>query len=192
MILGVDISTKKIGLAVINQEKNNVLCTIEHLETLFLDNKIKKDIDFISLEEKAQNFKYKIEDLKKKFEIDNIFVEAAMNFGGPNANTIALLLRFNGMCTYILYNIFNKLPHMINVRSARSILGIKIPKINNKKLNEHEKKKPIIDYIFQYFNNTNTPFVYEITNKGNPKPGVDDMADALVLAIAGPILLSKQ
>jgi hypothetical protein len=31
-------------------------------------------------------------------------------------------------------------------------------------------------------------FKYELTHKGNPRPGTDDRADAIVVAIAGPML----
>ena len=33
-------------------------------------------------------------------------------------------------------------------------------------------------------------FVYELTNYGNPKPGTDDKADAVVIALAGMELLN--
>ena len=91
---------------------------------------------------------------------------------------MAKLQRFNGMCCYILYNIFDIEVRMINPRTARSKVGIKIPKNSN-------TKSFIIEWVSRRYKDN---FKYEITAHGNPKPGTDDRADAIVVALAGAVL----
>ena len=45
--------------------------------------------------------------------------------------------------------------------------------------------KIIIEHISNRFPDQ---FKYSLTVHGNPKPGTDDRADAIVVALAGPIL----
>jgi Tfp pilus assembly protein PilX len=66
---------------------------------------------------------------------------------------------------------------MVNVRTARNKLGIKIPK--GTKQNETKK------YIIEYVQNNHAEFIYSVTAHGNPVPGTDDKADAVVIALYG-------
>tara|TARA_B100000131_G_scaffold309571_1_gene340240 strand:- start:972 stop:1319 length:348 start_codon:yes stop_codon:yes gene_type:complete len=107
-----------------------------------------------------------------------VFVEqpALMFRGGKTtAQTMAKLQRFNGMCCYIVYSVFDMVPTMINPRSARSKLGIKVPK-------GADSKKVIIEWVK---NRYKEKFVFELTHHGNPRPGTDDRADAIIVALAG-------
>jgi hypothetical protein len=90
---------------------------------------------------------------------------------------MAKLQRFNGMCSYSAFRIFEKNANMVNVRSARSKLGIKIPK----GLKEKEVKNTIIEWVSTKFDT----FKYDMTVHGNPLPGTDDRADAVVIALYG-------
>lgn len=173
IILGLDISTKAIGIAILNDREEIKLSEVFFFEA--------SD----SLEKRAGIFHKKLREIKKGFKIDKIVVEAPfISFdGGGQAQTTALLQRFNGMLCYILYSLFRKEPELLNVVSARSKLGIKIPR---GKKTKHQKKKPIIDFIYDKYKDSNTPFLYELTYKGNPKKGTDDIADSIVLCLASP------
>ena len=46
-------------------------------------------------------------------------------------------------------------------------------------------KRYIIEHVENKFDGQ---FKYNMTHKGNPQPGTDDRADALVVALAGPLL----
>lgn len=172
MILGLDVSTSAIGIAILDDKEK-----IKLSEVLFL-----KSSD--SLEKRACIFHKRLREIKKDFKIKCIIIEEPfISFqGGGQAKTTAILQRFNGMVCYSVYQLFKKEPKLINVRSGRSKVGIKIPP--GKKKTKHEKKKPIIDFIYNKYKDTNTPFLYEVTRHGNPKPGVDDKADAIVLCLA--------
>jgi hypothetical protein len=59
-------------------------------------------------------------------------------------------------------------------------MGIKLPRTKGK-----DTKRIVIDFIEERYKNTKTPFLYERTIHQNPKPGTDDRADAIVVALAG-------
>ena len=56
------------------------------------------------------------------------------------------------------------------------MLGIKIPR------QKSAAKNVVINYVKGVYGDD---FNYELTYKGNPKPGTDDRADAIVIALAG-------
>jgi RNase H-fold protein (predicted Holliday junction resolvase) len=166
--LGVDVSTSKIGIAVIDDDKKIVV------------SEVIKFKDGNSLEEKALLFENKLQKLNKYYFISHIFIEepfVAFGGGKTTAQTMAKLQRFNGMCSFSTFKVFENQAIMVNVRSARSKLGIKIPK----GLKEKEVKNTIIEWVSNKFDS----FKYDMTVHGNPLPGTDDRADAVVIALYG-------
>jgi len=166
--LGVDVSTSKIGIAVLDSDKNIIV------------SEVIKFKDGNTLEEKAALFENKLTKLQKYYFIADVFIEepfVAFGGGKTTAQTMAKLQRFNGMCSYSAFRIFEKNANMVNVRSARSKLGIKIPK----GLKEKEVKNTIIEWVSTKFDT----FKYDMTVHGNPLPGTDDRADAVVIALYG-------
>lgn len=166
MILGIDVSTSKVGLAIIDFDGN--------LKTYDLI-KFKKEH---SLEQRALSFENKIVKLDKYYQIYSVYIEQpAMMFRGgkTTAMTMAKLQRFNGMCSYACRKVFDFDPDMVHPNTARKKMNISIPRsVENKKtyiINEVQKHYP--------------SFTYQTTRFGNPKPGTDDMADAIVVAYAG-------
>lgn len=172
MILGLDISTVAIGIAVLDNEQ------IVVTEVLKLNSDL-------TLEQRAVIFEDKMKEIYDLYSIDQIFIEKPIVLfkGGSHALTVALLQTFNGMCRFVTYKTFNKIPILISATSARSCLGIKIVKGRKKK---KDKKQPIIDYVVDRYKNTSTPFLYKLTPKGNFAPTTDDRADSIVLALSGP------
>lgn len=169
MILGVDISTSKIGIALLDKDKKIVVSEVIKMKP---EN---------TLEEKATLFENKLLKLKKYYFISDVFIEEPfIAFGGgkTTAQTMAKLQRFNGMCSYITYKVFeDSHAEMVNVRTARNKLGIKIPK----GVKDKDAKKVIIEWVQERFES----FKYEETAHGNPLPGTDDRADAVVIALYG-------
>lgn len=168
MILGLDISSSKIGIAILNYDKKIVTSDLL---------KFKPETP---LEQRAKLFENKLIKLQNFYNITEVFVEEPfISFGGgkTTAHTMAKLQRFNGMCCYTVFNIFESVPNMVNVRMARSKLGIKIPKGSK----QNEVKKVIVEYV-----ESNHPeFIYNKTAHGNFVPGTDDKADAVVIALYG-------
>tara|TARA_Y100000310_G_scaffold118115_2_gene116885 strand:+ start:1705 stop:2232 length:528 start_codon:yes stop_codon:yes gene_type:complete len=171
-ILGLDISSSKIGIALLDDEQ-------------IIISDVLKFKSSQSLEERAALFERRMRAIDTHHVVFDVYVEqpAIMFRGGKTtAFTMATLQRFNGMCCYALSQIFEMEASLINPNSARSVLGIKVPR----KVPSKEKKKAIIENISDRFGEQ---FQYSTTRHGNPQPGTDDRADALVVALAGPLLL---
>jgi Holliday junction resolvasome RuvABC endonuclease subunit len=166
MILGIDVSTSKIGFCVIDDKQNL-------LEVHF--KKLKQD----TLEQKASEFFCnEMHDIKRKYKIKEIRIEEPFSMfsgGRTTAGTMSKLQRFNGMICILAYRCFKLVPTLVPSRSARSKCGIKI------KRGEDTKKK-IIEWVEQKYPKQ---FIVEYTRHGNPKPGTDDMADSIVVALSG-------
>jgi hypothetical protein len=88
------------------------------------------------------------------------------------------------MCCYVVNIVFEMEAELINPISARSKLGIKVPR----GIPAKEKKNFIIERMSEKFGED---FSYNMTRHGNPQPGTDDRADALVVALSGPLLLDE-
>ena len=64
---------------------------------------------------------------------------------------------------------------LIAANKARGLVGLKV------KRGENTKKK-VIEWVKERYPKD---FVFELTRYGNPKPGTDDMADAIIVGLAG-------
>ena len=173
MILGLDISSSKIGIAIVDENKN-----IIHLNLV----KYKK----ARLEDKAVLFSHELSVLKREYAIEHVFIEEPVSIyaaGRTTAHVISTLQRFNGMCSLACRNIFGKNAELIGSRQARKLAEIAIPGRTKSK----EVKKIIIEEMSKRYQND---FPLEYTRHGNYKPGTDDKADALVIAIAGHKIIS--
>ena len=119
-IWSLDISTTNIGMALWN--KNGELIELKHLEL-----KTDKNIGIENRDiYKAEIFMKYITEFKDRLLYDlngileHIIVEEPLG-GSNNANTVSLLFGFNGICRYILYNIFDIYPMKISVHESRKL-----------------------------------------------------------------------
>jgi len=170
-ILGLDISTSKIGFSIVDENKNLIECGVW---------KYKPETP---LEEKTKLFTEELKVLRRKYEIKETFVEQpfiAFSGGRTTAVTMAKLQRFNGMCCYGIFCVFGSRPELLSANETRKAVGIK------RKKGEDIKKK-VIQWVKDKYPND---FLFELTRHGNPKPGTDDKADAVIVALAGIILNS--
>ena len=167
-ILGLDISSSKIGIALMKDDQLVISEVIKFKSNL-------------SLEERALAFRERMQNIEQHYVIYDVYVEqpALMFKGGKTtAFTMAKLQRFNGMCCFIVREVFDQDAQMVNVRSARRVLNIKVPRGGN-------TKKIIIQEVEKRMGDQ---FKYNLTHKGTPQPGTDDRADAIIVALAGPLL----
>ena len=131
-----------------------------------------------SLEERADIFKNTMQIIKEHSEVDYVFIEQpfmAFSGGKTTAATMAKLQRFNGMCSYVVHDLFCRTPNLLQANKARGLVGLKIKMGDNTKLK-------VIEWVSQKYQQK---FIVEYTRHGNPKPGTDDKADAIVIANAG-------
>ena len=165
-ILGLDISTSVIGMAVMDLDKKLI-----HYRNLKMNSKD-------DLEIRCWQFKQELLNVFEDYAFDDVYVEQpAMMFGGgrTTAQTMSKLQRFNGMCCYAVYTQTFLVPHLVHANSARKKMNISIPR------NVKKKKHFIIQEVQKKY----PSFTYDITRHGNPKPGTDDIADAIVIAHYG-------
>jgi len=182
VVLGIDISTSITGFAVAGDGQ------LLHYSSIDL-RKYKGPFD------KANALKEYIEDLFENYQLDqddspgwgqsdhpitHIYIEQPLHMfmrGKSSAKTLSTLMTFNGIVSWLVYELFEIEPQYIAATSARKQCGIKVKRglkakeVVLKHLLEHEKA-----------------FKIEYTKFGNPKPESYDRADAIVVAKAGDII----
>lgn len=179
--IGLDISTSIIGVTVLDSYTGDLIS----IEAIKLNKARFKDVW-----DKASHVK---EVLAGAFDLTNyranrVFVEeAAMRFspGFSSANTLFALARFNGIVSYLSHELFGTKPIMVNVRSARKKLGIKI--------NYKDKSKDTKTKVFDAVRTLNPDFPWEqhVAKTGYSKGQLVygkhnfDMADAWVICRGG-------
>ena len=177
MILGLDISTTMVGVAIIDDSGKLVKSDawdISKTETLF------SKAEFIGAE---------IYGLRSEYAISHIFIETALKKflpGRSRADTIIKLAKFNGIVSWLCFDTFDQTPTFINVNTARTLYGLSFPRGTK----GPQRKKMVIESVIDKEKNA---FSYEMARGGkNFKRGTDDKADAIVIARAGEFLLKNK
>jgi len=168
MILGLDISTSITGVTVLDDEGS-----VQFNEAWDTRNKN----HFPDLFRKAEYINLRLLNLQESFSIDSVYIEQSLQSfrsGYSSAQTLSTLSRFNGIVSWLCYDVFGQRPEMISASTARKMCGIKI------KRGEKAKAK-----VLQFIVDTEPSFGVLYTKHGNPKPGCFDRADSLVIARAG-------
>ena len=177
MIIGFDISTSITGVAIVAEG-----------ELVYYDSiDLRKYKDVF---DKTVAFKEKLLDIYEMYQLDNeyhygdskypiehIYIEQSLHMfmgGKSSAKTLSTLTRFNGIASWLIYELFEIKPKFIGATSARKQAGIKVPR-------GQKAKQVVIKHLLD-----NEPaFKIEYTKHGNPKPDSYDKADAIVVAKAG-------
>ena len=178
MILGLDISTSMVGVAIIDQTTGKLILSdgwdISKQETTF------GKAEFIGAE---------LYGLRSQYKIEHIFIETALKRflpGRSRADTLIKLAKFNGITSWLCYDCFDITPKYRNVNTARSFYGLSFPRGTK----GPQRKKMVIEAVIE---KEKTAFKYEMARGGkNYKKGTDDKADAVVIARAGHFVLRNQ
>jgi Holliday junction resolvasome RuvABC endonuclease subunit len=178
MILGLDISTTMVGVAIVDPETRD----LKYSESW--------DISKISTTfEKAEYVGSLLYSLRSEYSIESVFIETAlMKFmpGKSRANTIVKLAKFNGIVSWLCFECYGISPTYLNVNSARSLYGLSFPRGTK----GPQRKKMVIEAVIE---KEKTAFQYEMARGGrNYKKGTDDKADAIVIARAGEFILRNK
>ncbi len=113
-ILGLDISTKTIGIALF--EEDGKLLELTHVTPKI---KPKPTTQIEMLMKKSQSFEYEFLQKYADFDIDRVFIEEPL-LGSNNVYTVATLLRFNGMVCRSVYEVLNVVPEFVSSYDARA------------------------------------------------------------------------
>ena len=176
MILGLDISTSVVGVAIIDNQQLVLSChwDISKSDTLL---------------NKAEVIGAELWQIRNEYDIEHIFIETALKKfipGRSRADTIMKLAKFNGIVSWMCYDSFEKEPVYINVNSARSLYGLSFPRGTK----GPQRKKMVIEAVIE---KEKSLFKYEMARGGkNYKRGTDDRADAIVIARAGEFILRNK
>lgn len=178
MILGLDISTTMVGVAVIDTDDRSLVevegWDISKAQTIF---------------EKSEIIGAELYTLRSKYNITEVFIETALKKflpGRSRADTIIKLAKFNGIVSWICFECFEKDPTYINVNTARTLYGLSFPRSTK----GPKRKKMVIEAVIE---KEKTAFKYEMARGGrNYKKGTDDRADAVVIARAGEYLIRNK
>ena len=177
MILGLDISTTIVGIAVISSEGK--LLVSDHWDISKVD----------TLFEKAEVVGSSLWELRNQYDIEKVFIETALKKffpGKSRADTIIKLAKFNGIVSWISFDTFGVTPTFINVNTARSLYGLSFPRGTK----GPQRKKMVIEAVKE---KEKTSFTFEMARGGkNYKKGTDDRADAIVIARAGEFLIKNK
>lgn len=184
-LLGLDISTSCIGICIL-EIKTGQLMVLDHidLKSKKFDNEYKK-ADFV---------KTQLEQIitPEYYKIENIYIEEAVKMFGKgfsSAGTITTLNRFNGIISYLIYGLYNNVPKMINVRSARAKLGIKVNQNIKKQVSS---KQQVFEQVMAL--NPNITWITHIAKNGKLKGQIVydkenfDRCDAFVICKAAQLL----
>jgi len=187
-----DISTTNVGCSL--WDEKGKLIELKHLS-------LKSDKD-INVEDrdihKAEVFKEYCIAYKHRIENDlngdmtHVFVEAPLSSTPKNINTTALLLGFNGMARYVLYEVFGIMPIKISVYESRKSFLVDLVKVSYKKGEKVEtlsfpeayiKEKKL--YIWEKVAKLEPQIEWFYTRNNTLKDMCFDMADSYVVGIAG-------
>jgi hypothetical protein len=177
MICGLDISTSITGYTIMDLKGN--LVELGHIDL----KKIK------GIWKKVDEMKEFICHLNKTYKITNVFIEEPLSKfsrGKSSSGTISLLMRFNGIISYLIHQEMDIDPIYYPPSRARKICEIKmLSKAAAKK--QGEKWKPQKEQAFDQMNSRD-PFIdYEWPKKrtGRLKDYCYDQMDSYVIARAG-------
>ena len=111
-ILGLDVSTKTIGVSLFNESGS--LLELTHISPKPKQKNISKTEELIVKAQLFSEFIVKYQSLP----ISKILIEEPL-LRSNNVHTVGTLLRFNGMITKICYDVFNVSPQYISTYEAR-------------------------------------------------------------------------
>ena len=196
-VWSLDISTTNIGSALWDK-KTGKLIELKHLE-LKIDRKIlveQRDIHKAEIfREYVENYKEKVLD-KFNGKIVDVIVEEPLG-GSNNQNTVSLLFGFNGMCRYILFTVFGKIPSKVSVYESRKLFLDELVKVTHKKNrktgeierietltfpNEYKKDKKL--YVWEKVCKLEPQIEWFYKKDGEPKDLCFDLSDSYCVGYA--------
>ena len=174
MIFGLDVSTSITGYTLLDLQGN------------IIENDVWDTRKYKDFFDKAEAVRKGVTEIHKRYgkQIEHVYIEQSLQSfrsGFSSAKTLSSLSRFNGIVSWLIYDLFQIKPEYLAATSARKLCGIKIPR--------GEKAKQV---VLKYLLDNEPGFVIDYTRFGNPKPESYDRADSLIIAKAGVICEVKK
>lgn len=175
MILGLDVSTSSTGWAIVDDAGNLVEMG---------NFKLTKHEDLF---DKAHAVRLGLLGLRERYPVSRISIEEPLQGfrrGMSSAHTLLTLARFNGIVSWLAFDVFGVKPMFFDSGTARRGLGIRIDKAR-------DTKDQIMEWVEVV---TGQPLPRRVATAGKRKgetlfaSGVNDAADAYVMARAAYLL----
>lgn len=171
-ILGLDVSTKTIGISLFEDlGDNGKLQILTHI-TPIVKPKPKDNIEMLI--KKAQIFQFEFLEKYSEIDIDRVIIEEPL-VRSNNVNTVATLLRFNGMICRSVFEVLNIIPEFISSYDARKFAFpelMEIRKFNKKgepySEKEISKKQPVL-FGGQSYEVDKKSVIWEKVNEREPQ-----------------------
>ena len=197
-IWSLDVSTTNVGCAL--WSASGKLIELKHLALKNDKDGVVEDRDL----QKAEVFKEYCMEYKRRIEeelngeIIHVFIEAPLSNTPKNINTTALLLGFNGIARYVLWQVFGIMPVKISVYESRKLFCselVHISRRKNKKTGEVEvvetlsfpekylKEKKL--YIWEKVAKLEPQIEWFYTKNNTLKDMCFDMSDSYCVGYAG-------
>jgi Holliday junction resolvasome RuvABC endonuclease subunit len=174
-ILGLDVSTSNTGVCIIDNSKGE---TIQSQILLLGHVPLKTCKDFWT---KCDAMKQYLINISTDYKIDKVSIEEPLMgyaAGHTSVQTIAMLLKFNGIVSYVCRDVFKVEPSHISAAHARKLCGIKMQKT---KVGGPQKQQ-----VFNWLKEHDLHHIPWQTKKtGTPVDWAYDATDAFVIAKAG-------
>jgi hypothetical protein len=192
-VLGLDVSTKTIGVALF-QEENGKLLELTHITPVVKPKPsnsmelLYKKVDFFS------DFISRYDGM----DVSRVFIEEPL-LNANNVYTVATLLRFNGMISKEVYDVLGIVPEFISSYDARAFAFPELlqPRTVNKKGGEIPPKKigkPVLFGAYPYdidkkmviwekVSDREPQLVWQYTKNNTLKKENFDMTDAYAVAL---------
>ena len=181
MILGIDISTSITGFAVVGEDQLLHYSAVDLRKHKGAFAKAEALRDYIA--DFFENYQLDQEQDgwgDSKYPISHIYIEQPLHMfmkGKSSAKTLSALMTFNGIVSWLIYELFEIEPQYIAATSARKKAGIQVKR-------GQKAKEVVLKHLLEH----EPAFKIEYTKHGNPKPGEYDKADAIVIAKAGYVI----
>ena len=180
MILGIDISTSITGFAIVGDGQLLHYSSIDLRKHKGVFAKAEALREYVT--DLFENYQLDNESFigDSPFPIEHIYIEQPLHMfmkGKSSAKTLSALMTFNGIVSWLIYELFEIEPQYIAATSARKHCGIKVKR-------GEKSKEVVLKHLLEHEN----AFHVEYTKFGNPKPESYDRADAIVVAKAGDII----
>lgn len=170
MILALDVSTSITGFTILDRGG--------HFQTMsYIDLRKEKSL-FKKIEIVQERLKY----IKELYNISKVFIEDRMQafaMGKSSAWVINLLTAFNGMVSLVAYQTFALEPQYINVVTARKQV------IGKARIKGKDTKEMVLEWVKKEY----PQLKWDLKKTGKDKDYNGDMADSMIIARAGLLLL---
>jgi RNase H-fold protein (predicted Holliday junction resolvase) len=194
-ILGLDVSTKTIGIALF--EDDGKLLELTHITPII---KPKPETKLEELFKKADAFE-KLITRYIELDIDKVIIEEPL-LSSNNVYTVGTLLKFNGMISKVVAEVLNVIPEFISSYDARAhafpeLMSIRTHNKKGQPYSERElsKKKPVLFggypwdvdkkmVVWEKVSELEPQIVWERTRNQTLKKENFDMADAYITVLA--------